>query len=184
MDAAFAFGPVAVVNGIEIPCRGTWNPKGSVDGVNAVKLLQESIVPMLKAHGTLSATRKAVVACDGVNTHMTDRFVSACRAAHIELVLRTPWCSNRIQFEDLVNFWQLKNGKDVGWYKTKQKAVIEQISETGAASLSHARQIQLIVPAWEAAFSKETNLRAWAKGGFAHDGIRMTPLWSVCSNSP
>ena len=47
----------------------------------------------------------------------------------------------------------------------------------GVASLSFAKQFQVLVPAWNNAFSKEVNLKAWKKGGFAADGIRMTPLW-------
>jgi hypothetical protein len=34
-----------------------------------------------------------------------------------------------------------------------------------------------MVPAWENAFSKETNERAWRQGGFGEDGITMAPLW-------
>jgi len=72
----------------------------------------------------------------------------------------------------------MKNAKDVGWYKLKQCAVTKQIHEVGSASLSHAQQLALIVPAWNNAFSKEVNLLGWKKGGFASDGIRMTPLWA------
>ena len=177
-DAIFSCGPVAVVGGQEFPSRGMCNPKGSVDGKHAVQFLVESLVAMCSAHGRLRADRRAVVACDGVGTHMTDEFLQACRDNFIVLVLRTPWCSNRIQFEDIVNFWQLKNCRDVGWYKVKQQAVLDQLCETGSTSLSHAKQLSLIVPAWNNAFSKETNLRGWRKGGFALDGIRLTPLWA------
>ena len=113
----------------------------------------------------------------GWGTHMTTDFFAACRKHHIVIVLRTPWCSNRIQFEDLVNFWQLKNAKDVGWYKAKQLAVIAQVAETGSGSLSFAQQLSILVPAWNAAFSKETNLAAWKNGGLGADGITMKPLW-------
>ena len=77
---------------------------------------------------------------------MTSEFFEACRKYFIVIVLRTPWCSNRIQFEDLLNFWQLKNAKDVGWYKAKQLAVIEQIAETGVGGLSFAKQLSILVP--------------------------------------
>jgi hypothetical protein len=176
-DAIFAMGPVAIVNGHRLPSRGASNPKGSVDGKHAILMLFASLVAMFDAHGGLRADRRAVVACDGVGTHMTAEFFKACREAHIVMVLRTPWCSNRIQFEDLVSFWQLKNAKDVGWYKIKMKAVGEKIALTGSAALTHAEQLALLVPSWNEAFAKETNLRAWRKGGFALDGIRLTPLW-------
>ena len=176
-DSIFALGPVAVVNGHSCPSRGSCNPKGSVDGKHAILFLIQSLLVMFKAYGGLRADRRAVVACDGVGTHMTTEFFDACRKHHIVIVLRTPWCSNRIQFEDLVNFWQLKNAKDVGWYKAKQQAVIAQIAETGVAGLSFAQQLSILVPAWNAAFSQETNLAAWKKGGFGADGITMKPLW-------
>jgi hypothetical protein len=73
--------------------------------------------------GPLSETNRAVLAVDGVGTHMTHAFLDACKKYHIVVVLRTPCCSNSIQFEDLVNFWELKNAKGVGWYLLKQKAV-------------------------------------------------------------
>tara|TARA_B110001450_G_scaffold256608_2_gene287735 strand:+ start:712 stop:2802 length:2091 start_codon:yes stop_codon:yes gene_type:complete len=176
-DSLFALGPVAIVNGHSYPSRGSCNAKGSVDGKHAILFLIQSLLPMFQAHGGLSADKRAVVACDGVGTHMTTEFFETCRKHHIIIVLRTPWCSNRIQFEDLVNFWQLKNAKDVGWYKAKQQAVIAQVAETGAGGLSFARQLSILVPAWNAAFSKETNLAAWKKGGFGADGITMKPLW-------
>ena len=177
-DAIFKLGPVAIVNGKACPSQGACNPKGSVNGKYAVLFIVQSLLMMFKARGGLSATRRAVVACDGVGTHMTSEFFEACRKHFIVIVLRTPWCSNRIQFEDLVNFWQMKNCKDVGWYKAKQQAVIEQIHTTGSAALSFARQLELLVPAWNNAFSKEVNLRAWKKGGFGADGITLTPLWA------
>ena len=175
--SVFALGPVAIVNGQECPSRGTCNPKGSVTGEYAVLFIIQSLNVMFAARGGLSPTRRAVVACDGVGTHMTSEFFDACREHNIVIVLRTPWCSNRIQFEDLVNFWQMKNAKDVGWYKSKQIAVVEQVCRTGSAALSHAKQLELLVNSWNEGFSKEANLRAWSKGGFAADGIRMTPLW-------
>ena len=176
-ESIFRLGPVAMVNGKACPTRGACNPKGSVNGKFAVLFLLQSLMVMFAARGGLRADKKAVVACDGVGTHMTAEFFAACRKRHIVICLRTPWCSNRVQFEDLVNFWQLKNAKDVGWYKVKMKAVIDQISSTGVASLSFATQLSILRPSWNVAFSKETNLRAWRKGGFAADGIRMTPLW-------
>ena len=175
--ALFKLGPVANVNGYACPSQGTCNPKGSVNGKYAILFVIQSLLMMFRAHGGLRPDNRAVVACDGVGTHMTTEFFKACREVHIVICLRTPWCSNRIQFEDLVNFWQLKNAKDVGWYKGKQMAVMEQVYERGVASLSFAKQFQVLVPAWNNAFSKEVNLKAWKKGGFAADGIRMTPLW-------
>lgn len=176
-DAIFALGPVAMVNGHRCPSRGSCNPKGSVDGKHAILFVLQSLKVMFQARGGLRSDRRAVVACDGVGTHMTTEFFAACRKAHIVIVLRTPWCSNRIQFEDILNFWLLKNAKDVGWYKAKMTAVIEQASETGSGSLSFAKQLTLLVPAWNVAFSTETNRAAWKKGGFGADGITMAPLW-------
>lgn len=48
---------------------------------------------------------------------MTIEFLEHCKKNFIHLILRTPNCSTIEQFEDLFNFWMLKNAKDVGWYK-------------------------------------------------------------------
>jgi len=110
---------------------------------------------------------------------MTTAFIIKCDENHIVVVLRTPWCSNSIQFEDLVNFWQLKNDAGFGWYKVKQDAMLVQMDRTRGSSvaLSHQDQLELLVNPWNKAFSTETNLRAWAKGGFGRDGITQKPLW-------
>ena len=138
---------------------------------------------------------------------MTEEFLEHCRRNHIVVVLRTPWCANSIQFEDLLNFWILKNAPDVGWYKAKQIEIQKQLGATCGASstLSHARQLQILVPAWKQAFSMSTNLQAWhmvgklhrlppccpslllklpltpscvrSQGGFGPEGITMAPLW-------
>lgn len=94
---------------------------------------------------------------------MTSKFLDRCRDRHIVVVLRTPWCSNSIQFEDLLNFWVLKNAKDVGWYKVKQEAIQHQLDRTlgTSSTLSHARQLEILVPCWNEAFSKKTNIMAW-----------------------
>lgn len=96
---------------------------------------------------------------------MTTAFIDKCVQHYIVLVLRTPWCSNSIQFEDIVNFWQLKNDAGFGWYKVKQQAMMVQMDRTRGRSvaLSHQDQLELLVNPWNKAFSTETNLRAWAK---------------------
>ena len=135
----------------------------SLTGDFAAIMIDESVVPMLNAHGGVSSTRRAVAACDGVTTHMTSQFLDKCKQRHIVISLRTPYCSNSIQFEDLLNFWLLKNAKDVGWYKVKQQAIFERLGQTRGASstLSHAKQLELVVPCWNVAFSKQSNLTAW-----------------------
>ena len=129
----------------------------------AASMIDESIVPMLKAHGGVFSWRRAVMACDGVGTHMSSQFLDKCKQENIVVVLRTPYCSNSIQFEDLYNFFILKNAKDIGWYKVKQEAILKQLGQTlGASStLSHAKQLQLVVPCWNVAFSKQSNVTAW-----------------------
>lgn len=177
-------GPVAVVNGVELGSQGMCNPKGSIDSEGAISFVSSSLVPMFNAHGGLSAEKKGVVTCDCVGPHMTTEFLEFCRGCHIDLNLRTPQCSQSIQFEDLVNFWQFKNGRtqegvDCGWYKVKQQAAIEQLRATNgsSSSLSHSRQLGLLVTCWHNAFSRETNERAWSLGGFGKEGITMAPLW-------
>ena len=115
--------------------------------------------------GVLRPDRKAVGTCDGAGPHMTTAFIERCHVLHIELTLRTPNCSNTIQFEDLVNFWQLKNDSSFGWYKVKQQAILVQMDKTRGRSvaLSHHDQLELLVKPWSKGFSTETNLRAWTK---------------------
>lgn len=64
-------------------------------------------------------------------------------------------------------------------YKIKQRAIFTQMQRTGNKSptLSYSRQLELMIPAWQNAFSRETNQRAWREGGFGTDGINMLPLW-------
>ena len=37
---------------------------------------------------------------------------------------------------------------------------------------------KLLTKSWNAAFSKESNLKAWDLGGFGASGITMAPLWN------
>lgn len=60
----------------------------------------------------------------------------------------------------------------------KQEALPIKMKETlGKHGLSFSEQLELLVPAWNVAFSATTNRRAWAKGGFGLAGINMKPLW-------
>jgi hypothetical protein len=178
-DSMFALGPVAIINGKSFPSRGTCNVKGSVNSENALRLIDECFVPAFEAHGKLSDDRRGVISCDGVGPHMTTQFLDKCTAKHILVCLRTMWCSNSIQFEDLLNFWIFKNAKEIGWYRVKQTALASERDATAGWStgLTHAKQIQLLVPAWDQAFSKATNQKAWDMGGFGAAGITMAPLW-------
>jgi hypothetical protein len=179
-QSIFAAGPVALVNGQRFPTTGGHNEKGSVDTDEAIAFLRESVLPMFAAHGGLRADRRGVLVCDGVGTHMTTEFIDFCSMNFITLVLRTPNCSAIQQFEDLVNFWELKNAKGgINWYTLKQQAldiVTAKINRTGG--LTHELQIRLLKPCWEVAFSEYNNLKAWRLGGFAREGIRLTPLWT------
>ena len=161
--AIFRLGPVAQVNGKSLPSHGRCNDKGSITSDFAVAMIDEAVVPMLNAHGGVSQSKKAVMACDGVTTHMTSQFLDKCKEQHIVVVFRTPQCTNSEQPEDLLNFWLLKNAKDVGWYKVKQNAIFKRLGDTQGASstLSHAKQLQLVVPCWNVAFSKRSNITAW-----------------------
>ena len=96
---------------------------------------------------------------DGVGPHCTLEFLELLIDKNIVSVIRTPNVSQLIQFEDLVNFWQFKNGvclgarvregsngtlahpsvggsnracaaKDVGWYKLKMAAINKTLDLT------------------------------------------------------
>ena len=184
--AIFQLGPMAKVNGKLIASQGRSNEKGSVTGDFAAVFIDESVVPMLNAHGGVSSTRRAVMACDGVVTHMTSKFLDKCKECHIVVVLRTPYCSNSIQFEDLMNFWVLKNAKDVGWYKVKQDAIFERLGQTcgSSATLSHAKQLELMVPCWNVAFSEQTNRTAWEMVSTALPCSSLIPALAATSLTP
>mmetsp|Transcript_31731 Transcript_31731/g.63367 ORF Transcript_31731/g.63367 Transcript_31731/m.63367 type:complete len:590 (-) Transcript_31731:1569-3338(-) len=132
--AILLLGPIAVINGKRFHTQGTCNPKGSINGKAAIQLVDQSLLPAFEAHRGLTSSRKAVVACDGVGTHMTLEFLEHCQDHYIVLVLRTPYCSQVEQFEDLVNFWDFKNTKDVGWYKRKQSFLPKQLKRTFGCS--------------------------------------------------
>lgn len=134
---------------------------------------------------------------------MTREFLEFCVENHIDLILRTPNCSTVEQFEDLVSFCEsartqgrfhefpiqlkvlacvvfageLKNHKDIGWYKLKMLSVPVKLARTGSPNLSFKEMLKLLVPSWNNAFSKEVNRRSWEAGGFGPDGITMAPLW-------
>ena len=184
LAGVFALGPVATIQGVDgpvrLPTHGMSNPKGSIDGAGAIDFVRKSLIPMFNAHGGLRADRHAVVVCDGVGTHMTSEFLDFCEANYIEIVLRTPNCSNTEyvicmpalsvcltsahafdlyrQFEDLVNFWHLKNNKIAGFFKLKQTALWEQLATHNTNGLSHARQLQVRLPFWHHGhFSRAAN---------------------------
>jgi len=50
-------------------------------------------------------------------------------------------------------------------------------SRGSSVALSHKEQLELLVKPWNKAFSAESNLKAWAKGGFGWNGITQKPLW-------
>ena len=162
-QSIFAAGPVALVNGQRFPTTGGHNEKGSVDTDEAIAFLRESVLPMFAAHGGLRADRRGVLVCDGVGTHMTTEFIDFCSMNFITLVLRTPNCSAIQQFEDLVNFWELKNAKGgINWYTLKQQAldiVTAKINRTGG--LTHELQIRLLVRTTCPRSSRHLPLRNW-----------------------
>ena len=73
-----------------------------MDGLAAIKFVNDSLIPMFDAHGGLTPDCWGVVVCDGVGTHMTLAFLEHCEKNYIAVVLRTPNCSSKQQFEDLV----------------------------------------------------------------------------------
>lgn len=146
-QSTFSRGPVATVNGRQFPTQGGHNAKGSVDTPQAIAFIRDCLLPMFEAHGGLRSDRKAVLVCDGVGTHMTEEFIDFCNKNHIVLAIRTPNCSSIQQFEDLVNFWELKNaGGGLNWYTLKQQALDRVLATTNTNGvLSHAIQLRLLV---------------------------------------
>ena len=111
----FKLGPIATVNGKQLGTQGTCNEKGSIDGQGIILALNDCVIPMFDAYDGLTAQKMGMLVCDGCGTHMTLELLEHCTDNHIIVIIRTPYCSSIIQFEDIVNFWDLKNCKDIGW---------------------------------------------------------------------
>ena len=188
-------GPTTVVNGVTLGSQGTCNTKGSVDGKAAITWSNDSLKAAYDAHGGVNATRRGVLVCDGVGTHMTLAFLQHLLKLHVVLVLRTPNCSHLQQVEDLYNFWVLKNGAsdqsvllegetlrtdDAGWYKVKQAAAQKRLHETGRGDLPFDVLMPLLKPVWERAFKQEGNRIGWRVAGLNENGgVTARPLWRV-----
>lgn len=98
---SFGVGPRVLVNGKVLQTHGSCNKKGSVNSENALKMLDESIIPMLQAHDGTSETMHALMTCDCVGPHMTLDFLEKCYTNFIDLYPRTINLSQLEQFEDL-----------------------------------------------------------------------------------
>ena len=170
----FERGPKTMIGGKVYGTTGNCNTKGSVTGELAIEYVETCIKPTLQP--PVSKDNGAVIVCDGVGCHMTIAFLEYCSENGFILVLRTPFCSEKQQNEDLVSFWMLKNEKINGFYKLKQQAVIASLQQpSGGAQLKYPVLFELFAKAWEAAFSEENNATGWRLSGLMPFTAR--PYW-------
>lgn len=98
------------VNGKSLQWRFNHNDKGSLneDGVvDYVESVLKKAAHMVKPRSETPG-QQAVVICDGVGTHLGLEVIESCIAHGIEIALRVPNLSFRLQGEDTVNFGPLK----------------------------------------------------------------------------
>ena len=56
-----------------------------------------------------------LITTDGVNTHVTPTPLFGLSLKDIRLLLRAPFGSSKVQPEDLILFWVLKNDREFGY---------------------------------------------------------------------
>ena len=93
------------------------------------------------------------------------------------VVLRTPYCSEKMQNEDLYNFWSLKNCAVNGLFRAKQTKLGQVAVESGfkRQELTDVELLDCTKPAWEHAFSMQSNQIAWRMAGLVPFTCR--PYW-------
>ncbi|KAK3279461.1 hypothetical protein CYMTET_12657 [Cymbomonas tetramitiformis] len=102
------------------------------------------------------------VICDGHGSHLSCQLLTFCREVGIIILLRPPHTTNISQGEDVVNF-----GKFKPLFRTaKAHRLLEKLN-TGSKTLflDMGDLMPCTAAAWEAAFSKKENTKAWAAIG-------------------
>ena len=157
--------PVTTLRGLPVSGDVQCNTKGAMTGELMRKYVQTCIEPYVGE--PVSKENPAVFVCDGVGVHMTVEFLEYMTLKGWILVLRTPYCSEKMQNEDLINFWALKNCAVVGLYRAKQEKLAAVCVASGLRrqELTDVELLQCTKPAWETAFSREKNTTAWRVAG-------------------
>jgi len=119
----------------------------------------------------------AVLTTDGVGTHISIEFMNWCYENRIYLCLRCPYASSIQQPEDVILFWRLKNGKEVGFYKAKQHMVSSLYVNSRSTTLTVEQILQCAKPSVEATFTRENIALAWREAGYMP--FLIGPYWEL-----
>ena len=136
----------------------TCNAKGGVRDDIGVHYLRDVVLPCFP---DISAEKPIVILCDGHGSHLTLDLINFCRANHIRIVLRVPHTSHLTQGEDVCNFAVLKSQIRV----EKARVLTSNITNRGSYKLEASDFMKVVTPAWDAAFARDVNVRAWQKTG-------------------
>ena len=136
----------------------TCNTKGGVRDDIGVHYLRDVVLPCFP---DICEEKPIVILCDGHGSHLTLDLITFCRANHIRIVLRVPHTSHLTQGEDVCNFAVLKSRIR----QEKARALTENITSTGNYRLESKDFMRVVAPAWNAAFARDVNIKAWQKTG-------------------
>jgi hypothetical protein len=167
--------PATVLMGKTVHGEVDCNTKGAMTGELMIKYLKTCIEPYVGE--PVSKENPAVFVCDGVGVHMTLEFLEHMIESGWLLVLRTPYCSEKQQNEDLLSFWALKNGAETGIYRAKSEKLGHVFVASGGKrqELTDVELLDCAKPAWESAFSRTNNETAWRMAGLVP--FTRAPYW-------
>ena len=157
--------PVTMLMGHPVSGDVACNTKGAMTGDLMIKYVRTCVEPYVGE--PVSKENPAVFICDGVGVHLTVEFLEYMITKGWLLVLRTPYCSEKQQVEDLFNFWKLKNAAVIGVYRAKQSKLGEVYLKSGGRrqELTDVELLDCAKPAWESAFSRQSCEIAWRMAG-------------------
>ncbi|KAK3284999.1 hypothetical protein CYMTET_7374 [Cymbomonas tetramitiformis] len=135
------------------------NKKGGMTHALALQYFKNNIATM---YPDMTPENPIAVICDGHGSHLSCQLLTFCREVGIIILLRPPHTTNISQGEDVVNF-----GKFKPLFRTaKAHRLLEKLN-TGSKTLflDMGDLMPCTAAAWEAAFSKKENTKAWAAIG-------------------
>ena len=152
--------PTTVCDGESMPGEVVLNSSGGVTNSCVMQVFEKAIF----WRWDLTDGKTRVLVLDGCGVHIDPQFLRDLRKLNIMLVLRVPYGSSKLQPEDLLLFWIVKNDKDVGFYKMKQikigilrgmKNKQRGGKEKTTVALDYLHILECVKPGFEKAFSPE-----------------------------
>ena len=175
------------------------NDKGSMNEAMNLHYVKNILWPALgypKPRATHPG-QQAVVICDGVGSHITLPVLELFAELGIEVILRVPNLSCRLQGEDLISFLLLKG--DFRVEKTKKFVAInkgrlqqeEQELPAPLLALGHQHLVECFFKPWHNAFQPDKNEMGWKLEGvvpftktvlWKYRETHKTSEWTIASN--